>query len=48
MTAEVVPLILDPYDYHLHEDPYPYDKRLRDDAPLYRLVGVSAYQRIYV
>ena len=36
MTAEVVPLILDPYDYHLHEDPYPYYKRLRDDAPLYR------------
>ena len=24
MTAETVPLILDPYDYHFHEDPYPY------------------------
>lgn len=27
---------LDPYDYDFHEDPYPYYKRLRDDAPLYR------------
>ena len=36
MTAESVPLVLDPYDYHLHEDPYPYYKRLRDEAPLYR------------
>ena len=29
-------LILDPYDYDFHEDPYPYYKRLRDEAPLYR------------
>ncbi|KUI37611.1 cytochrome [Mycobacterium sp. IS-1496] len=29
-------VILDPYDYDFHEDPYPYYKRLRDDAPLYR------------
>jgi cytochrome P450 len=29
-------LVLDPYDYHFHEDPYPYYKRLRDEAPLYR------------
>ena len=36
MTAETVPLILDPYDYHFHEDPYPYYRRLRDEAPLYR------------
>jgi len=36
VTAETVPLVLDPYDYHLHEDPYPYYKRLRDEAPLYR------------
>ena len=28
-------LILDPYDYDFHEDPYPYYKRLRDEAPLY-------------
>jgi cytochrome P450 len=27
---------LDPYDYDFHEDPYPYYKRLRDEAPLYR------------
>jgi cytochrome P450 len=29
-------IILDPYDYDFHEDPYPYYKRLRDEAPLYR------------
>ncbi|PRC41602.1 cytochrome P450 [Mycobacterium sp. ITM-2017-0098] len=27
---------LDPYNYDFHEDPYPYYKRLRDEAPLYR------------
>src|ERR1700758_5240829 len=26
---------LNPYDYAFHEDPYPYYKRLRDEAPLY-------------
>ena len=31
-----VDLVLDPYDYNFHEDPYPYYKRLRDEAPLYR------------
>jgi cytochrome P450 len=31
-----VDLVLDPYDYDFHEDPYPYYKRLRDEAPLYR------------
>jgi cytochrome P450 len=31
-----VDLVLDPYDYDFHENPYPYYKRLRDDAPLYR------------
>jgi len=36
MTAGTVELVLDPYDYHFHEDPYPYYKRLRDEAPLYR------------
>jgi len=30
------PPLLDPYDYDFHEDPYPYYKRLRDEAPLYR------------
>lgn len=29
-------IVLDPYDYDFHEDPYPYYKRLRDAAPLYR------------
>jgi cytochrome P450 len=28
-------VVLDPYDYEFHEDPYPYYKRLRDQAPLY-------------
>jgi cytochrome P450 len=28
--------VLDPYDYDFHEDPYPYYRRLRDEAPLYR------------
>jgi hypothetical protein len=29
------PPLLDPYDYEFHEDPYPYYRRLRDEAPLY-------------
>ncbi|KAA1248609.1 cytochrome P450 [Mycobacterium simiae] len=28
-------LVLDPYDYDFHEDPYPYYRRLRDQTPLY-------------
>jgi cytochrome P450 len=28
-------VVLDPYDYDFHEDPYPDYKRLRDEAPLY-------------
>jgi cytochrome P450 len=28
--------VLDPYDNDFHEDPYPYYRRLRDEAPLYR------------
>jgi len=35
VTATAPPL-LDPYDYDFHEDPYPYYRRLRDEAPLYR------------
>ena len=35
MTASTSDVILDPYDYDFHEDPYPYYKRLRDEAPLY-------------
>lgn len=34
MTVSEV--VLNPYDYDFHEDPYPYYKRLRDEAPLYR------------
>jgi len=36
MTVQTEKPLLDPYDYDFHEDPYPYYKRLRDDAPLYR------------
>ena len=36
MTVETPALVLDPYDYDFHEDPYPYYRRLRDEAPLYR------------
>ena len=31
-----VELVLDPYSYDFHEDPYPYYRRLRTEAPLYR------------
>jgi cytochrome P450 len=36
MTVNTSDVLLDPYDYDFHEDPYPYYKRLRDEAPLYR------------
>jgi cytochrome P450 len=36
MTVQTENPILDPYDYDFHDDPYPYYKRLRDEAPLYR------------
>ena len=36
MSVETSDLLLDPYDYDFHEDPYPYYQRLRDEAPLYR------------
>jgi cytochrome P450 len=35
MTVQIDKPLLDPYDYDFHEDPYPYYKRLRDEAPLY-------------
>jgi cytochrome P450 len=35
MSVETSEVLLDPYDYDFHEDPYPYYKRLRDEAPLY-------------
>jgi cytochrome P450 len=36
MSVPTADVLLDPYDYEFHEDPYPYYKRLRDEAPLYR------------
>ncbi len=35
MTLQIDKPLLDPYDYDFHEDPYPYYRRLRDEAPLY-------------
>src|SRR6185503_5034106 len=35
MAVDVSDIVLDPYNYDFHEDPYPYYKRLRDEAPLY-------------
>ncbi len=38
MTASTTsrePLVFDPYDYQLQDDPYPTYRRLRDEAPLY-------------
>ena len=36
MTTTAATLVLDPYDYDFHEDPYPLYARLRDEAPLFR------------
>jgi cytochrome P450 len=36
VTLQTSDLVFDPYDYDFHEDPYPYYRRLRDEAPLYR------------
>jgi hypothetical protein len=35
-TTTETPLVYDPYDYAIHEDPYPTYRRLRDEAPVYR------------
>ncbi|MGA8546036.1 MAG: cytochrome P450 [Mycobacterium sp.] len=35
MTLQIDEPLLDPYDYDFHEDPYPYYRRLRNEAPLY-------------
>ena len=36
MTTETpAPLVFSPYDYAVHEDPYPYYSRLRAEAPVY-------------
>lgn len=34
-TATPAPLVFSPYDYAVHEDPYPLYARLRDEAPVY-------------
>ncbi|WP_282779893.1 MULTISPECIES: cytochrome P450 [unclassified Nocardia] len=34
-AASLEPLLFDPYDYAVHEDPYPLYRRLRTEAPLY-------------
>ncbi len=36
MSVHTVDLELNPYDYDFHENPFPYYRRLRDEAPLYR------------
>ena len=36
MTDTVTPVRYSPYDYEIHEDPYPTYARLRTEAPLYR------------
>jgi cytochrome P450 len=36
MSVQIDKPLLDPYDYDFHEDPYPYYRRLRDEAPVYR------------
>lgn len=36
MSTKTAELVLDPYDYAFHEDPFPYYRRLRDEAPVYR------------
>ena len=35
-TATPAPLVFSPYDYAVHEDPYPFYARLRNEAPVYR------------
>jgi cytochrome P450 len=35
-TDTVVPVQYSPYDYQIHEDPYPTYARMREEAPLYR------------
>lgn len=35
MTTATPPLVFSPYDYDVHEDPYPFYARLRAEAPVY-------------
>ncbi|MEV6772579.1 cytochrome P450 [Nocardia sp. NPDC051030] len=34
-AASLEPLLFDPYDYRMHDDPYPVYQRLRTEAPVY-------------
>ncbi|GAB4582533.1 cytochrome P450 [Nocardia sp. IFM 10818] len=34
-AASLEPLLFDPYDYRIHDDPYPVYQRMRAEAPLY-------------
>lgn len=36
MSVQTDAPVLNPYDYDFHEDPFPYYRRLRDEAPVYR------------
>lgn len=38
---ESADLVYNPYDYHIHEDPYPTYARLREEAPLYHNADVG-------
>ncbi|MFJ4656343.1 cytochrome P450 [Nocardia sp. NPDC088792] len=40
-AASLEPLLFDPYDYRMHEDPYPVYERLRTEAPLYHNPGLD-------
>jgi len=41
MSVAERPVIYSPYDYEIHEDPYPTYARLRAEAPLYRNDGMG-------
>jgi cytochrome P450 len=47
VTTATAPVRYDPYDYDLHEDPYPTYARLRAEAPVYRNddIGFWAFSR---
>jgi cytochrome P450 len=36
VSSSTVPIRYSPYDYEIHDDPYPTYARMRDEAPLYR------------
>lgn len=40
-TLATEPITFDPYDYAIHEDPYPTYARLRDEAPVYHNADVG-------